>query len=148
MKISSSSSAFYNEILSLWPHAASVPSIPCFILVPLYAQTQWNKLTCIQEGCLCPQEKFHLWLAVCLPCPSNPLCNKSVCLQTACLLCLLLLVHEVHLVTTCILLDNHLYQLPSVLSVTHIWMEGSQCVSFLGWSCVCGKGLFPIFFIF
>lgn len=99
--------------------------------------------SCIWEGCLCPQGKFNLWSAVCLLCPSDPLCNQSVCLQTACLLCLLLL--EVHLVTTCILLNNHLYQLFSVL--THIWTEGSQCTSVLDWSCVYGKGLFPIFFI-
>lgn len=44
VKISSSSSAFYKEILSLWPHAASVPSIPCFLLAPLCAQTCSNKL--------------------------------------------------------------------------------------------------------
>lgn len=117
VKISSRFSAFYNKILSLWPHAALVPSICCFLLAPLYAQTYSNKPTCIQEGCLWPQEKFHLWSAICLLCPSDPLCNQTVCLQTACLLCLLLLVHQVPLVTTCILFNNYLYQLPSVLPV-------------------------------
>lgn len=145
VKISSSSSAFYKELLSLWPHAASVPSIPCFPLSPLYAQTCSNKLTCIQEGCLCPQGKFHLRSAVCLLCPSDPLCNQTVCLQTGCLLCLLLLVHEVHLVTTCVLFNNHLYQLPSVLPITHIWVEESRCASFLGWSCCVWQGSFPHF---
>ena len=109
IKISSSSSAFYKETLSLWPHAASEPSLPCFFLAPLYAETWSDKLTCVQEGCWCPQGKFHLWSAVCLLCPSDPLCNQTVCLQTACLLCLRLLVHEVHLVTICILFNNKLY---------------------------------------
>lgn len=143
VKISSISSAFYKGILSLWPHAASVPSIPCFLLAPLYVQTCSNKLTGIQECCLCPGGKLHLWSAVCFLCPSDPLCNQTVCLQTACLLYLLLLVHEVHLVTACILFNNHLSQLPSILPITHIWMEQFQCVSILGWSCCMWQGSFP-----
>lgn len=118
VKISSSSSAFCKEILSLWLHAASVPSIPRFLLAPLYTQTCSNKHRCIQEHCLCSRGKFHLRSAVCLLCPSNPLCNQTVCLQAACFLCLLLLVNKVHFVTTCILFNNH--QSPSILPITHI----------------------------
>lgn len=118
---SSSCSQFYKEILPLC--AASVPSIPCFPLDPLYAQTCSNKLPCVQEGFLCPWETFFLWLAVCLLCPSDPLCNQSVCLQTAHHLCLLLLVHEFHLVTAYILLNNFWYQLPPILPIAHTWKE-------------------------
>lgn len=125
-----------------------MPSIPFFLLAPLYAQTFSRKPVCIQEGCSCPQGKFHLWSAVCLLCPSDPLCNQSVCLQIACLLCLLLLVHKVHLVTTCIFFNKHLYQSTFVLPVTHIWMEESQCASFLGWSsCMCKRPI-PNFLCF
>lgn len=120
-RCSSSCSAFYKEIRSLL--AASVPSIPCFPLGPLYAQTCSDNLACIQEGCLCSRGTFFSLIS-CLSSLSlwSPL--QPVCLQTACLLCLLLLVHEFHLVSPC--LNNYWYQLPPILLIAHAWKEESN----------------------
>lgn len=96
---------------------------PIHSLLPSGPFVRSDKLTCIQEGCLCPRGTFLLWSAVCLLCPSDLLCNQSVCLQSACLLCLLLLVHEFHLVTAYISLNNYSYQLPPILPITHTWKE-------------------------
>lgn len=117
---SSSCPALYKEMLSL--HAASVPSTPCF---PLHAQTCSNKLTCIQEDCLCPLGIIFSLISCLSPLSLWSFCNQAVSLQTACLLCLLLLVHEFRLVTASILLNNYWYQLPTILPIPHPWKEES-----------------------
>lgn len=100
---------------------------PIHSLLPsetLYAQTCSNKLTCIQEGCLCPLGNIFSLIS-CLAPLSLWSSLQLVSLFADCLSPLLASFSTWVSSWDCLYLNNYWYQLPTILLIPHTWKEES-----------------------